>query len=1637
VGIFGDSDDERPSIRVLAKQAKKSDDPRQAADLLAAAGAQAIELGKTRKALSLLRQALEKAADHGPASAYLEAILQKQGDDEALHAEQVRRIQVLTEFRGDAREVAATHARLAQTEERLDRLGDAFANYTRSFELDPSQIGVAQAARRLAIKTERWEEAVAILEREVAVEPDRARRAELFRKRARTTRDKLGRLDDAIQLFERAVRTTPGDIDTRRELVDTLLLRAETTKDPDRTSRDRYVAADILVDLVKAVTPDEQTQFVLEALEVAPEHLPALELLEEIAADDVELLLVHWARHVEAFPDGPRADDVRWRLAKEHLAAGRAEKGLSWFEDLARRGDAEAMLRAVELHDAAGRHIDARRWARASLEVVPGEEQIGLHQRLFELLAAGDPVGAEHHAFALLAADPDDDASLKLIIAVREAAGDRSTLAEVYADVCARSPGRRHDLLPTLGLLLEEVGDVEAALVCFREAETLLDGPDAARARSEHVRLAELAGEWDELADLLEDDVRGLSSTASIPILEKLATMHRGLRADTTRATDALLSLLSLVNEDRLTGVHRDLSATLESAGAGSLALDHAQTYARSAAPELRTSLFQTLGRLHDSWGETDLAADAWNLVRATRPEDEEALERSIVLAVTQERYRPAVELLEFFVSLKSGPQAIALHRRIAEIADEHLSDVDRAADALTAALDISPEDRALALETVEALRRAKRFGEEKIVHKVLVTSAPDAKSRRTHQERIARLSASQLQDPDEALRVWTQLVNDTEDATSLEKLRDDARSEGDAARLDVILARLAAVETDPGKRSEHALERAKILALDLGRPQLALRVLAHAAASYAQGHLPSHEYLESLAEDVGDQRTLARALEGQAPLVDARRKRYVLRQLADLYEGPLQESTGMTRALSRWEEVSPDEIDPRLRIIPVLAERGDWGGLLKRLDELIALSRKDTQKWIDQVTEAATTRGDEPNTEDEKRQRENARAWFLIEAAGRAEAPAQRLRLVVGAADRFETSERFDEAFTATTRALEMVGAREELLDRAERFAEAADLTAKLDALYEKLVTKAPTEEDRVTIALRHARYLSENGRMNDAVDRLLRASASAPTNEPLLDELELLAPRSERMDDLMAAYVDRGNLVGGERAVQLLCRGATVAYRAGKPEAVRKMVREAVNQAGDDDALLDRVEEAAGKLGREGTEQLVRVYEARGNDTNAPPRARAKALVRAALRMKEKLGLQEVAFGVLKTALKLAPTEKRVLDAIEDSAAERGLIGHLDQHLAQMVTSSTDRREAAVLVARQAKIREEHLGRPEEAAEEYMRSISMNPDDEWVLRRLRFCLIETGRVQDLIGVLERRLGRLSDDAERVRQLRQLAKLWEDDAGNAWEALDTWKRVLKIAPADPQAKEAVSRLAKKTKEKPAPKAAPAAEETTQPETPTIDEDQDDEEDEEERAETTETRLPDLAVREEETTLTSVPDLAEDEEELATVAGVPDLADDDTETTQTEAPRLREADTDEREVPEDAPEEKTSRSERPVGLGEKRSAAPPPVPAAAKSKSAVPPPIPAAAKAPSAAPPPIPEEKTSRSAPPLPPNETPRSAPPPIPDTNIPSIAEARKAEEVAEAETAEIVNPPPRSKPPPDEKDLPSIIVDPELLED
>ena len=78
--------------------------------------------------------------------------------------------------------------------------------------------------------------------------------------------------------------------------------------------------------------------------------------------------------------------------------------------------------------------------------------------------------------------------------------------------------------------------------------------------------------------------------------------------------------------------------------------------------------------------------------------------------------------------------------------------------------------------------------------------------------------------------------------------------------------------------------------------------------------------------------------------------------------------------------------------------------------------------------------------------------------------------------------------------------------------------------------------------------------------------------------------------------------------------------------------------------------------------------------------------------------------------------------------------------------------------------------------------------------------CLLEAGRVQDLISAAERELSQAVDAGQKLSLMRDVARLWEEEAKNDWEAIDAWKRVLKQVPDDADAKAAIDRLSSRKK---------------------------------------------------------------------------------------------------------------------------------------------------------------------------------------------------------------------------------------------
>ena len=1357
MALFRDKSSGKPSIRDLTREAQQSTDPFQAGAIFTQAAELALDLNKKRKAISLARDA----------------------------------IAALGRAHGDTRTVAGAHARVAHLAEKLGLAEEAMRCYRHAFSLDPSLASAAQAARNIAMATSSWSLAVQILEQEIAAAGTRHERAELMREKAALVRDRIGDLDFAIDTLQRAIDMDVASISVRKELVASLLARSKSRKDEDWAARDRDEAATLLCDTSDLVPDEERLELLEAALDIAPEHLGALEKLEEVIPKDTARLVFRWTRHVDAFPESPIADELRLRLGRAHLEAGRSEAALPYLETLARQNDVECAVLVVELHARAGRAGEARAWATALRDRLHAEERLPILRRLFQAFREADADAAYEIARAILRDDPTDAVALDLCETHCAHAGRWEELEQLLAGLAeqfeAGSKRRVHVLRKLAHLRENERSQPALALETWHLIEDEADDESWRHARDERIRLAEAVRDWDELAELLEDASNRARADKRIEVLARLAAIHRDRRDDPESAARCFLRILdSRAPHDRAQ-VLGSLSAVLKSAGPDAEAITATRELAEGSEPPLRPELYRTLGRLFDGAREHERAFEAWTKLREDAPDDDEAITRLIELAVATERWEHAVEMLGVKVKKAEGRTAVELYRRVATIASENLSDFERAADALTSAVEEVPEDRMVLEELSVALGRAERHGEQSVVLRRLAGAAPDEATRRQWMIRLARHLEGPLRDRDEALVVWEQIAASTEDVEVIEGLLAAARAEQDHQRTEILLRRLAALVTDDARRAELAVELAEVLAEQLDRSRDAVMVLVDATAREAKAHLPALSYLESLAAKLGDDYVLSTALEAQLPLVPETARKLLLKRLADLYEGPLEDPRAAVSTLERWERARADDPEPRIRLIPHLVAMRSWEPLLERLDTLVAIAPQIHAEHVENVVREVD-RADPSH--------DHALATFFLELAKRSASPEQRRDMLLRAAALYELSDAPTAAFDAAAAALAITGPEDRMLTIVDRLAGPAGRTQELDAVYDRFTAKNAPPEMRRTLALRHAEILFAAERWDDATDRLLRVSALAPADESLLDALEKAAARSKRISEVLSAYEDRVALIEpGAAVVRLMLRAVEASYANERGyDAVRFFAR-AVQLADGDLVLMDAVEAAADPLGRAALEQMMTVYEAAARKEVVPDR-RGALLVRCA-RLMLKVAPEAIAAAarLFDEALEAAPTEEWLLDVIEANAVELGFLERLDAHVEKLIEETMSDEVAATLLRRRARILHHHLGKPSEAADCYLRLWALRPKDRDVFRQLRVCLLETGRVHELISAAERELSKLEEPDDSLALMREIARLWEEEAKNQWEAADAWKRVLSHSPDDEKAKEAIARL--------------------------------------------------------------------------------------------------------------------------------------------------------------------------------------------------------------------------------------------------
>ncbi|MEC7523122.1 MAG: tetratricopeptide repeat protein [Myxococcota bacterium] len=182
------------------------------------------------------------------------------------------------------------------------------------------------------------------------------------------------------------------------------------------------------------------------------------------------------------------------------------------------------------------------------------------------------------------------------------------------------------------------------------------------------------------------------------------------------------------------------------------------------------------------------------------------------------------------------------------------------------------------------------------------------------------------------------------------------------------------------------------------------------------------------------------------------------------------------------------------------------------------------------------------------------------------------------------------------------------------------------------------------------------------------------------------------------------------------------------------------------------------------------------------------------------EHLSDEKGAYGYAARAFELAPTEPEVRDALlasaESGRMHAALVELLQKRLTAVESEEGAEDEQLWLRRRIASVAGEQLGESEQAVEQLEQILAARPDDEEAAEILEGLYRAAGQHDALRKHLLHRVEHTSAESERLRHLRELARLEEDVLEDHDAAASRYRQILDIDAADAGALAALDRLA-------------------------------------------------------------------------------------------------------------------------------------------------------------------------------------------------------------------------------------------------
>ncbi|EDM78752.1 adventurous gliding motility protein AgmK [Plesiocystis pacifica SIR-1] len=918
-------------------------------------------LGRLDDARKVYERLLESAPEDAGATDALEQIYVRQGDDEALAALLVRKVDGTSETAARD-ELLIRAAEIHRT--RLDDAEEAIRLYERLSTDALDRESVQEVLEPLYESTGRFRELANHLTRKLG---------QLRGKAAVDTHLRLGRLygehledpEEGIRHLGAALKSDPDHAVGTDEL-------SRYLQDPNMRSR----AAEMLEPVFLAVQDWERLLLIQEVrLSEAEDHSDRVQIMlrmarmQEEQLEDLDKAFDAYSRVFKEDPENTRVRDHLGRLANVLATTDKYAELLTEYVEQNPDDNSESTLAIV--------HESAKLWAGTLRQPA---KSVPLYQRLLE-------------------ANPDD----RSVFAELESALSMGEMWRELADAYWREAEdsldetRQVELLMKLSrVALDVLDESEIGAKAFQRI--LEVQPENERARAQLEQVYQQTEKWQELLDLLRDRLgRSLDQDDRTPVYLQIADLQDEALDDWEGALDTLESLLGEVPNEP------NAVATLERIA------DH-----RVPA---RHRVFSILEPIYDATGNTPrlVAVCEWRLTVTEDPGSRHELHRELARhlesipegapyafrALARALYEPGPE--DALLALDSDigrlaksletPGALADALVAAADGEQLANDADRRIELLVRAARIRSEDspeiaveilrKALELrdDEEEALalmdRALVRLGYHEELREVLtrrVEVEADDVERVDLLRRLATLHEDILANPEEAEQAWRRLLDiEPSDTEALQRLSRTYAASGSTTELIEVLERRIDASTDEDERRSLRMQLASIHRESAKNREAEIDVLRallaeapsddDAMAALARALLAEERHAEA-ADVVQDRATIAPTAERKASLMlDAAR----------MYAGPLEDLIG---AVERYEQVlqllpgqegavadlvglcKQEEVSEQAAglVRPHLEDHGRWADLAIVLDARTTLS-EDPDEVLELLKELATVR--------------------------------------------------------------------------------------------------------------------------------------------------------------------------------------------------------------------------------------------------------------------------------------------------------------------------------------------------------------------------------------------------------------------------------------------------------------------------------------------------------------------------------------------------------------------------------------------------------------------------------------------------------------------------------------------------------